>query len=136
MLKFAVTTTFVLTASLFAAVPAQAHDLPTTMTDIAEASELENTILVPFQGTWVQGANTLIFMAGSSWNGNWIVGNVIGGGGQVNQYQWFQSTVTTGTFYFDTAQGRQGPVFVTLSNGNKRMTWQFGAESMVLNRVN
>ena len=99
--------------------------------------ELEDYIIVPFQGTWVQGANTFIFTAGDTrQENNWIEGNIIGGGGQSNRYLWFQTTATTGQFYFDTPQGRQGPLFVTLSNNNRRMTWRFGNETTILNKVN
>ncbi len=102
-----------------------------------EGNNLEDFIIVPFQGTWVSGANTFIFTAGDTrLDGNWVAGNIIGGGGQTNRYLWFQNTALTGQFYFDTAQGRQGPIFVTLSNLNRRMTWRFGSETTVLDKVN
>jgi hypothetical protein len=98
--------------------------------------ELEDTIFVPFQGTWVQGANTFIFTAGDTRESNWVMGNLIGGGGQVSRYLWLSQTATSGTFYFDTTQGRQGPIVATLSNNNRTMTWRFGAETTILTRVN
>lgn len=99
--------------------------------------ELEDYIIVPFQGTWVQGANSFIFTAGDTrQESGWVEGNVIGGAGVTNRYLWYQTGVVTGQFYFDTQQGRQGPLFVTLSNNNRRMTWRFGNETTVLNKVN
>jgi len=117
----------------------QAEEQPklNVLNSAIQEGELEEYILVPFQGTWVQGPNTFIFTAGDSrLEGNWIAGNIIGGGGQSNRYIWFQSGPTTGQFYFDTVQGRQGPLFVTLSNNNRRMTWRFGSETTVLDKVN
>lgn len=116
--------------------PGQSNE-PGVLAPGIDDGELEDYIIVPFQGTWVQGPNTFIFTAGDTrQENNWIEGNIIGGGGQTNRYLWYQNSSTTGQFYFDTAQGRQGPLFVTLSNNNRRMTWRFGSETTILNKVN
>lgn len=99
-------------------------------------SEQEDLILVPFQGTWRQGANTFVIANGDTRDGEGFVGgNLVGGNGTVSRYWWRQTGPTTGYFYFDTTQGRQGPVYVELLNGNRRMRWQFGAETMLLDKI-
>jgi hypothetical protein len=117
--------------------PALGAGLVQDLNAVETGTVLKDTILVPFQGTWVQGPNTFIFLAGDTRDANgWIGGNQIGGGGQTNRYWWMPTGAATGTFYFDTAQGRQGPVNVQLLANNTQMKWFFGAETILLTRVN
>lgn len=113
------------------------HAAPTSIDAVAaHADELEDLILVPFQGTWRQGANTFVIAHGDTRDDQGFVGgNLVGGNGTVSRYWWKQTSQTRGYFYFDTTQGRQGPVYVELLNNNNTMRWQFGAETMILNKV-
>jgi hypothetical protein len=103
------------------------------------ANAMGDTILVPIQGVWrsLKG-DVFTFTPGNSRDANdWVSGKVVGSAGPENVYQWKTATADTGWLYLDIkGAGRQGLIFVRLDNGNRTMTWQMGAEIMVLMRVN
>lgn len=100
------------------------------------ADHLEQ-IMVPIQGTWVQGTNSFIFTPGDTRSvDGWIWGNVIGKGGQINRYIWRSNGSAWGTLYFEVGGNRQGPIDVQLLAGNGQMRWSFGAENLMLVRIN
>lgn len=102
---------------------------------VADDNTLES-IFIPFQGTWHDANhNSFIFLAGESrGDDGWVKGTVIGGGGQQNTYWWHDNGPVNGTLFFDTPQGRQGPIYVKLISASK-MQWQFGTETVILDKI-
>lgn len=94
-----------------------------------------DVIYVPMQGVWKEATNVVVFSPGDHRDqGNWVHGNLTGQGGQQFRYMWQQTTQVTGTLYFDTPVGRQGPVYVQFLDAN-RMKWQIGFTQSVVTRL-